>query len=209
MEQVWESRSCCAEEGVSPLEGFLAMLRHGFKEWAIICRLLADGRQAVILRKGGIAENNRDFQVEHARFWLYPTYVHQQRAGVRPDLAALLEDVETQKPPPGILRLTHFAKTARIYRITALRAVLALQDLHGWSEQMIRQRFVYRTPGLVLLAVRVWRAASTHEVIETAEYAGCRSWVELDRELPTAGASPVLDEATFQDVLETLDVRLH
>ncbi len=55
-------------------------LRHAFKEWAVICRALAEGRQAVVLRKGGVAEKTGEFQIEHTRFWLFPTYVHQQRS---------------------------------------------------------------------------------------------------------------------------------
>ena len=36
------------------------MLRHAFKEWAVICKALAEGRQALILRKGGIAVTTFD-----------------------------------------------------------------------------------------------------------------------------------------------------
>ena len=39
------------------------MLKDAFKEWAVICRALAEGRQALILRKGGIAEAGGDFRV--------------------------------------------------------------------------------------------------------------------------------------------------
>ena len=31
------------------------MLKHAFKEWAVICQALATGRQALVLRKGGVA----------------------------------------------------------------------------------------------------------------------------------------------------------
>ena len=60
-------------------------LPHAFKEWAVICRALAEGKQALILRKGGIAETGGEFAVEHTRFWLFPTYTHQQRDGIRPE----------------------------------------------------------------------------------------------------------------------------
>ena len=32
------------------------MLKDAFKEWAVICRALADGGQGLILRKGGIGD---------------------------------------------------------------------------------------------------------------------------------------------------------
>ena len=85
-------------------------LRHAFKEWAVICQALAEGRQSVVLRKGGIAEKTDEFQVEHTRFWLYPTYVHQQRDGVTADALPLLEQAEAERPPQGVVRLTHFAE---------------------------------------------------------------------------------------------------
>jgi hypothetical protein len=43
------------------------------KEWAVICRELAAGRQMVLLRKGGIREPAKGFGVEHREFFLFPT----------------------------------------------------------------------------------------------------------------------------------------
>src|SRR5262249_27057451 len=178
------------------------MLKFAFKEWAVICRALAQGRQAIILRKGGIAEHGGSFQVEHTRFWLYPTYVHQQRGGIRPEASSWLQEAEADRPPQGIIRLTHFALVPRVYQIGDLDAALRLQELHCWNEQTIRARFAYRQPGLFVLPVRVYRAPGVHDLPETAEYVGCKSWVELERELPTEGATPVLDQCAFRQVLQ-------
>ena len=61
-----------------------------FKEWAVICRALAEGRQSLILRKGGIAEAGGQFRPEHDRFLLYPTYFHEQHhTGTKADLYAV------------------------------------------------------------------------------------------------------------------------
>ncbi len=65
-------------------------LQAAFKEWAFICSALAEGKQAIILRKGGIAETSGKFSVEHTRFWLYPTYVHQQHKGIRAEASSFL-----------------------------------------------------------------------------------------------------------------------
>jgi hypothetical protein len=180
------------------------MLKHAFKEWAVICRALAEGKQAIILRKGGIAEEGGSFRVEHDRFWLYPTFVHQQRSGIQAAALPLLELVEADRPLQGIIRLTHFAEVAQMCHVADLETALRLQELHCWSEEIVRARFAYRQPGLLGLAVRVFRAAQVHELAETAEYAGCKSWVELDRELSTDGATPVIDSASFDDALHRL-----
>jgi hypothetical protein len=176
-----------------------------FKEWAVICRALAEGRQALILRKGGIAETGNGFRLEHARFWLLPTYTHQQRTGVNADAMPLLDQMDADRPAAGTIRLSHFAEVAGMYHVHDLVAALVLAHLHLWSEDTVRQRFAYREPGLFVLPVRVYRAPQAFVLPEKATYAGCRSWVELDEELPTAGAVPVLDDAAFRDLLGSLD----
>jgi hypothetical protein len=178
----------------------MAGLRHAFKEWAIICRALAEGRQALILRKGGIAETDGTFRVEHQRFWLYPTYVHQQQTGVVPEAASLLERVEAERPAPGVVRLTHLVEVADVHRVTELATALRLEGLHVWSPDVVRQRFAYREPGLFVLTARVFQATPV-ELSETPAYAGCRSWVVLERELPSEGV-PVLDDAAFKAIRE-------
>jgi hypothetical protein len=176
-----------------------------FKEWAVICRALAEGQQALILRKGGIAESDGAFRVEHARFWLYPTYAHQQADGITAEARPLLDEVLKERPLSGMVRLTHFVEAPRVYFVDDLEKALSLEGMHLWSRQTVETRFHYRRPGLFVLAVRVYRAARPHELAETAEYAGCKSWVELGRELASAGATPVLSEEAFDATVRTLD----
>jgi hypothetical protein len=179
-------------------------LRIAFKEWAVICRALATGRQALILRKGGIAEAGGVFRPEHARFWLYPTYLHQQEMGIKPEAEPLLAEARAERSPASMLRLTHFAEVASVAEVRELDAALRLDGLHVWSEATVRQRFAYRNPGLFVLPVRVYRAAQAFDIVERPEYAGCKTWVELGEGLPTDRAVPVLGEDAFQTVLGTL-----
>ena len=61
------------------------------KEWAVTVDALAQGTQILLLRKGGIHEEGKDFRVIHPEFLLYPTYEHQRedllKAERQPDLA--------------------------------------------------------------------------------------------------------------------------
>ena len=184
------------------------MLKHAFKEWAVICQALAEGKQSLILRKGGIAEDGGRFRIEHQRFWLFPTFVHQQAEGVRPEALPLLQQATAARPPAGVVRLTHFAEVSGAYHVRDLMAALMLAHLHLWSEETVRKRFAYKAPGLFILPVRVYRAA-THELPDTAHYEGCRSWVELERGLPTEGPVPVLNDAAMHDLHQSLDLLLN
>jgi hypothetical protein len=181
------------------------VLQTAFKEWAVICRALAEGRQALILRKGGIAETGGEFRPEHSRFWLYPTFAHQQNEGVKAEARALLQSAESERPPAGTIRLRYFAEVSGVFFVRRLDDALALDRMHLWSEQTVRQRFSYRQAGLFVLPVRIYRAVAPIDMAERPEYEGCKTWVPLERELPIDGATPVLDARAFADVLEEMD----
>src|SRR5215831_9182736 len=164
------------------------MLAIAFKEWAVICRALATGRQSIILRKGGIAEDGGVFRPEHPEFLLYPTYFHEHRDGVKPEFLPLFDEAEAEKPAAGAIRFTHFARVIDVKHLTDLDAALALDSLHAWTPEVVRKRFAYRTPGLFVLSVRVFRLPKPELRVERPEYAGCKTWVTLDEPISTDGA---------------------
>ena len=183
-------------------------LQHAFKEWAVICEALGQGMQSLILRKGGIDEQTGQFAVDHPRFWLYPTYLHQQNDGIQDDARPLLTQVEANRPPAGIIRLQMFAEVETVYRIREELPALLLSHLHCWSEETVRKRFNYRELGLYLLVVRVHRVPKPHEIADLPAYEGCRTWVDLETPLSTHGWTPVLDDANFRLVQKQLDMLL-
>jgi len=186
------------------------MLNVAFKEWAVICAALATGKQALIIRKGGIAETDGGlFHPEHSRFWLYPTFVHQQNTGITTEAMSLLEQSQQNIPEPGTLSLTHFAQVHGVYQIHELDSALALADLHIWSESTTRQRFAYRQPGLFVLPVRIYAVPTPTIVPVLPEYDGCKTWVMLDREVTTEQAVSVLDDASFSAVIDAIDSRIN
>lgn len=189
-------------------------MTHAFKEWAVICAALAEGQQALILRKGGIqegqpAENDDEFRLEHSRFWLYPTYTHQHHAGIRDEAVPLLKKAEADRPAAGIIRLSCFAEVTGVYIVNDLVRALLLAHLHFWSDETLRQRFAYRRPGLYVMPVRVYRLATVHEIPDLRAYHGCRSWVDLQQDLSSAGAVPVLSPEQMADLHRSLDLLLN
>jgi hypothetical protein len=180
-------------------------LRHALKEWAVICRALAEGRQALLLRKGGIAEDGGGFRVEHPRFWLYPTYVHQKASALKQDAQELLAGAESDRPPPGVIRLTYWAEVVGAFQLQNLIAALRLDSLHPLTMRTVQERFAYRSPGLYALPLRVWKARQPVELQESPYYMGCKSWVELVRELSTDESTPVLSDAAFEGFVLTLE----
>ena len=184
------------------------MLAIAFKEWAVICRALAQGRQSLILRKGGIAEAQGQFRVEHERFWLFPTYLHQHEAGVIPAAHPLLAETVHTQPPTEQVLLTSFVEVTNIFHLDTEAKALALADLHLWSEATVRQRFHYRQPGLFVLGVRVYNVPTPHQVMMTPYYEGCKSWVTLAEPLPMGEAVPAIPQQTHQERMKMLHQRM-
>jgi hypothetical protein len=184
------------------------MLRQAFKEWAVICHALAGGRQALILRKGGLLEIDGGFRVEHPRFWLFPTYLHQQADGIVPEARDTLERVQADQPPADVIHFHHWAEVTAVHQVTDEARALALEGLHWWAPATVRSRFQYHRPGLFMLTVRVYRAPQGHTAANLAAYEGCKTWVELEQALPTAGSEPVLEEEAFAHQAAAIRARL-
>ena len=168
------------------------------KEWAIVCKALAEGRQILLIRKGGIEEIKDGFQVVHRDFWLFPTYVHQKSADLIPAVQPEFAAVQEVPPPPGKLRLQLFATVTEAVKVTDLDRLRALEGCHILSWDCVAARFQYRNkPGVHVLTVRTYRRPAPVELPVAAWYDGCVSWVELDRAIETAGCVPVLSDEEF------------
>jgi Uncharacterized protein conserved in bacteria len=55
------------------------------KEWSIVCRALEEAKQSILLRKGGILEYKKGFEISQKIFLLYPTLEHQSKEYLQPN----------------------------------------------------------------------------------------------------------------------------
>lgn len=160
-----------------------------FKEWAGVCDALGSGRQSLLLRKGGIEEGPAGFVPEHPVFWLYPTHVHEGEQGLK------WPATRGRPASPGVVAIDALAVVESVDRIDRIETLLGLADLHAWTEETVRKRFDYRRPGLWVLGVRVYRRHEPWAVEITPAQLGCKSWVPLERPIPTDGLVPVRTDA--------------
>lgn len=174
-----------------------------FKEWAVVCRALAEGRQILILRKGGIAEGPRGFEVTDREFFLFPTYLHQAPTSVVPEWReALAASVD---PAPGRVTISHYAVVSSWLRIRTIEKLQALRGLHIWSDELVEERFRrWSEESVLALMVRVHALPRQVAMPSIPEYAGCKSWITLSEQVPLDGARPVLGDADFDRRLAEL-----
>jgi hypothetical protein len=163
-----------------------------FKEWSGVCDALMTGRQAIILRKGGILEGPGGFAPEHSSFWLYPTHVHQAEQGLQMEQGAM---ASSGSPPTTTDRvmIRAFAAVELVHFVGAEDVLPSLAPFHILTEETVQERFHYRKPGLWVLGVRVYRRQEPWPIDPTPEQLGCKSWVVLDTPIATQGLNPVID----------------
>mgnify|MGYP003338251335 CR=1 FL=1 len=180
-------------------------MRTALKEWAVVVDALGRGEQILILRKGGILEKRDGFQVEHPSFLLFPTLFHQQRESIIPSAQARYDQLAPTLPPPEFVRVEFFAEVAHARRLESLSAAESLRGQHLWTDAVIASRYDWgREKNIHALALRVHRLAHPVELPVLPQYGGCTSWIELERDLPLAGAQPVLDQAAFDRKLQQM-----
>jgi hypothetical protein len=177
-----------------------------FKEWAVVCAALGEGRQSLILRKGGIHEGARGFQPAHNEFWFFPTYEHEHADELIADARPLLDQAERERPTTNIVRIAQYAVVEEVVEIRDPIVLPSLAGLHIWSARTVEKRFHYKRPGLFLIVTRVHRVGTPFEIPNSPHFAGCRSWVELPDDLPTGDLKPVLSDDEFRRRLAAIQV---
>lgn len=186
----------------------LSANRWAFKEWAAICAALDAGAQSLILRKGGIHEGRAGFRVDRNEFWLFPTQFHQEPGQLAPAGARWLDVARRQIPPTGQLRIANYVCVEQVLELTDLTAIPKLAGLHHWSDETVDQRFHYKHPGLFALVVRTCRLPEPFLIPDSPHFGGCRSWVDLPADLPTAGLTPVLSDAEHAAAVQRINTAL-
>lgn len=177
-----------------------------FKEWAAIVNALSEGKQILIVRKGGIREEGGEFQVEHNEFFLFPTFEHQKYEDLKPEARSHLEKAVSEKPPLNQIPVSYYAEVKSVIQINDERDIVHLNSYHVWSEKAMTQRFHFgKNKGLCVLAVRVYRLPQTTLIPFQSEYGGCKSWVEFKSKLTVQGAQPVISEPSFNLQLKQIN----
>jgi hypothetical protein len=168
-------------------------LNVALKEWNILIDALLAGEQAILLRKGGILEADNQFELEHKKFLLFPTFIHQDPRMTKP---AFRERITTVRQEPDKLELKGYAEAVKIFEVPNRPAMDRLFDLHLWDTPLIDLRFAYRPEKpLYLVLVRAFGLPAPVIIANSLDYAGCKSWVPLEQPVDIGGARAAMSEA--------------
>jgi hypothetical protein len=169
-----------------------------FKEWAVACDALREGRQILLVRKGGIREEGGTFRIDDSEFFLMPTYEHQNASLLQPEYVDRLRAIQTEPYDPASVTVQSYAVVDTIVEARDEAQVNGVASDHIWKAEYVRQRFDFNPyDPLYLLILRVYNLPEPQTLPMQPAYVGCRSWVTLDHPLSTHGATPALSHAEF------------
>ncbi|NET59176.1 MAG: DUF1802 family protein [Symploca sp. SIO2E6] len=170
---------------------------HALKEWAIAVDALERGKTIMLLRKGGIREESKLFQVTYNQVLLYPTYEHQQSHLLKAEYASQVKPV-TSGWHPETVRIGSWAEITDILAVRDDSAVKALLPYHIWNEQFARERFQWKPhQPLYILLLRTYRLPQPLIIPYYQEYGGCRSWIDLTEAIALDNLVPVMDDVNY------------
>lgn len=183
--------------------------RFALKEWSATIGALAQGRQIVLLRKGGILDDDGTFQLEHRRFWLQPTYLHQDVTLVQPPQRDLLDAQPERGENRDFILLRYFAEVAQVFSIPIEDAEKLRAAPHIYSANYLDLRFSYKVENpLLCVALRVFDAGEYSRLPMQPQWAGCRSWIDLGKPPRVAKSRAVLSGEEFAAQLTQLQSAL-
>lgn len=155
------------------------------KEWSIICKAMEEGKQTILLRKGGILEYKKGFEISQKLFLLYPTLEHQTaeylQSNYLQDYELLLKRNSSEIVQDKVNTIRIIARIEAMQEFHDHEILSKLEKYHIWNEKYVNMRMSYnpKKPMNALL-LRVYKLPEPISINVNPEWAGCKSWIDVD-----------------------------
>ena len=190
---------------VSPLALLPPVSDLALKEWAVAVTALAEAEQIIILRKGGIHKEDKEFRVVHPEFLLYPTYEHQQLDLIKNTYHGHLEQTLEENDVPGLVTLGLWCQVTDKFEVRDDDLLDDISPYHIWTADYAKKRLHWRPKQpLTVAAVRVYRLQQPQALPILDDFAGCKSWVDLQQEVPLGYMAPVLSDDDYENKADSV-----
>ncbi len=183
------------------------MLNTALKEWSATIDALASGNQIFLLRKGGIREANRHFEIPHRRFLLYPTHFHEADRLLKPEFKHL---VDYDAPVAGdTVTFTAWAEVADVLSVNHAEQLEALSDFHVWTDEFVNKRIAWKPLHAAdLIVLRTYRLIDPVQIPVAPHHKGCKSWVDIDPPTDVSGSFTAVPDGEWEDRVREITLLL-
>ena len=167
------------------------------KEWSATIDALASGDQIFLLRKGGIREENRRFEMLHDRFLLYPTHFHEADRLIKPESRHLIDSHPLAAG--DIVEFTAWAEVADVLRVNDAEGLASLSDVHVWTDEFVGKRISWKPRhGADLIVLKTYKLAEPVEMPVAPHHKGCKSWVDIESPINVGTSTPAVMDADWE-----------
>ena len=197
------------------------------KEWAIVCKALEDGKQMLLLRKGGIMEYRKGFEVKHNEFLLYPTFEHQSVESIKVEYKEKLKEILEEQnkyynnnnnnrkeidkdnknfntSSNNIIKL--LAKVEDVIEISDKLILSELRDYHIWSDEYVTLRMNYNpSKPMNILLLRIYKLRKPLIVDINDTWAGCKSWIDIETDREFQNSHKLKMQKIEYDTFESIN----
>ena len=194
------------------------------KEWAIVCKALEDGKQMLLLRKGGIMEYRKGFEVKHNEFLLYPTFEHQSVESIKVEYKEKLKEILEEQnkynnnnrkeidkdnknfntSSNNIIKL--LAKVEDVIEISDKLILSELRDYHIWSDEYVTMRMNYNpSKPMSILLLRIYKLRKPLIVDINDKWAGCKSWIDIETDREFQNSHKLKMQKIEYDTFESIN----
>lgn len=155
------------------------------KEWSIICKAMEEGKQTILLRKGGILEYKKGFEISQKLFLLYPTLEHQAaeylQSNYLQEYELLLKRNSSEIVQDKVNTLRIMARIEAMQEFHDHELLSKLEKYHIWNEKYVNMRMNYnpKKPMNALL-LRIYKLSQPISINVNPEWAGCKSWIDIE-----------------------------
>jgi len=154
------------------------------KEWSIICNAMEKGKQTILLRKGGILEYKKGFEISQKLFLLYPTLEHQAaeylQSNYLQEYQLLLKRNSSEIVQDKVNTIRIIARIEAMQEFQDHELLSKLEKYHIWNEKYVNMRMTYnpKKPMNALL-LRIYKLSQPISIDVNPEWAGCKSWIDI------------------------------
>lgn len=187
------------------------MTSPALKEWSAAVHAMLDGRQTVLLRKGGIHEKRFSLNAVETllgslrscppgpRFVFFPTVAHGHAERVRAEHRDVLVDAPADSTEDALV-IRAGADVVAAVEVNRPEAIDEIADLHIWTPESVRSERIDFRPRhrLTVLVVRARPLVEPVRLPRLEAYRGCVSWVDLP--LVPQWGDPVHDDDAMAGV---------
>ncbi len=167
------------------------MLDVALKEWSATIDALASGDQIFLLRKGGIREPNRRFELPHRRFLLYPTRFHEAAKMLKPDYQHLIDSENVIRADS--ITFTAWAEVEDVISVDDAESLATLSDSHVWADEFVTKRVAWKPRHPAdLIILKTYRLANPMHMTIEPFHRGCKSWVDIHPPVDVENSTPAL-----------------